>query len=292
MRFAGRYITSILASVFAVFVLLPAGAQGSSRMQAKLRLTSSIPGTPTGGILNLTRPDGADGKPKTEAVGVFRLPPGTIVNRRAVPPCTKDDTTLQAEAYAACPDSHIGNGFASLYSGLGPPVDPFDVDQQWYYGPDQLLGLNSAHDRPVPVLKVSHVRIEGTNFIAPLDLPPGYPPGTKTSPRETKVTIQPYIGPHGAFLTTPAVCPSSRKWITSVFLRYDDGSTDEVADATPCTRAKAHHRHKRRHHRRHRHRGHHRRRHRHRRHSVGCRVPRPCSVSKRLAFAGKALPGP
>jgi hypothetical protein len=89
-------------------------------------------------------------------------------------------------------------------------------------------------DAPSPILKVGRVQINGSTFTAPLDLPPGYPPGTKMSPGTTDVTLQPYVGPNGAFITTPPTCPPDGKWITTVVLHYDDGTTDDVTDATPC----------------------------------------------------------
>jgi hypothetical protein len=186
--------------------------------------------------LNLTRPDGPNGKPKTEAVGVFELPAGTTVNQHAVPPCMLDDTTWQIEGDSGCPDSHVGNGFASLYTGLGSPVDPLGIDEQWYYAPGEIVALYSLHGHPSPIIKIGHVTISGATFTAALDLPPGYPPGTKTSPGTTDVTLQPYVGANGAFITTPPTCPAGGKWITTVTLHYDDGATDRVADATPCRR--------------------------------------------------------
>jgi hypothetical protein len=213
-------------------------AAAGNGFQAKLRLTSSRPNTPTGAVLNLIRPDGPDGKPKTESVGVFQLPPGTKVSQTAVPACTKDDTTWQAEGPAACPQSFIGTGFVTLYTGLGPPVDPVNLDQQWYYAPGQLVQLVTAHGTTMPVLKVLRVDIKNATFTAQLnDLPPGYPPGTQASPKETDITINSYVGPHGAFLTTPPTCPRDGKWVTTVTLHYSDGSTDQVSDATPCVQA-------------------------------------------------------
>lgn len=228
-------ITVALAAVLSL--ALAGGASAGSQMQAKLRLTSSVPNSPTGVVLNLIRPDGADGKPKTEAEGIFTLPPGTTINQKAVPPCMNDDVTWQVEAYSACPNSYIGNGFVSLFSGLGAPVDPLGIDEQWYYAPGEIVVLYSFHDHPYPVLKIGHVKIvNGASFDAPLDLPPGYPPGTKSAPGETDVTLQPYIGANGAFITTPPTCPPDGKWITTVRLRYDDGSIDNVSDATACQR--------------------------------------------------------
>jgi hypothetical protein len=234
-----RILTGLMGAVATAGVALASAtsAGAAAQIQAKLQLTSSRPGTPTGAVLNLERPDGPDGKPKTEAEGVFQLPPGTTVNQDAVPPCTKDDTTWQAQGQSACPSSFVGTGFVTLVSGLGPPVDPYAIDQHWYYAPGQLVSLYTNHGQDSPVLKVGRVQIKGATFDAPLDLPPGYPPGTKTSPKATDVTINRFVGPRGAFITTPPTCPPAGKWVTTVFLTYGDGSTDTVRDATPCQRA-------------------------------------------------------
>ena len=224
-----------LTAALALLVLTPVAARAAdSQIKARLRLTSARPNTPTGAVLNLIRPDGPDGKPKTEAVGIFQLPPGTVIDQDAVPPCTKDDTTWQIEGPSACPNSYVGNGFATLYTGLGAPIDPIGIDEQWYYAPGQIVALYTLHGERSPVLKIGHVQIRGATFVAPLDLPPGYPPGTKTAPKETDVTLNGYVSARGSFITTPPTCPPDRQWITTVTLKYEDGSIDNVTDATPC----------------------------------------------------------
>jgi hypothetical protein len=228
-------IARILTIGVTVALASSPAASADGKLDAKLQLTSHAPGTPTGAILNLIRPDGPDGKPKPEAVGVFQLPAGTTIDERAVPACTKDDTTWQIEGEAACPDSHIGEGFATLLTGFGPPLDPLTVDDHWYHAPGQIVALYTSHGQSTPVLKVGRVQIKGATFIAPLDLPPvGYPPGTKTVPKESDVTLDRHVGSQGSFITTPSRCPASRRWIAKVTLTYDDGTTDSATDATPC----------------------------------------------------------
>jgi len=230
-----KVIAALVAAAAVALVGGPeAAGAATSQIKATLRLTTSTPNSPTGAVLNLVRPRGSDGKPKTEAVGVFAMPAGTRIDQHAVPPCTLDDTTWQIEGDSGCPNSHVGQGFATLYTGLGAPIDPLGIDEQWYYAPGELVALYSLHDHPSPVLEIGHVKISGATFTAPLDLPPGYPPGTKTSPGETDVTLQPYVGSHGAFITSPPTCPADGRWITTVTLHYEDGSTDQVSDATPC----------------------------------------------------------
>ena len=227
-------VCSIAAATPKRFGLRRSDTPSSHRLIARLRLTSSRPNTATGAILDLIRPNGPGGKPKPEATGIFQLPKGTRISTTAVPACTKDDTTLQLEGESACPSSHVGEGLATLITGVGPPVDPLTIDDHWYYAPGQIVALYTYHGTTEPVLKVGRVRIRGATFIAPLDLPPGYPPGTKTVPKESDVTLDRYVGPRGSFITTPATCPASGRWVSRVTLIYDDHTTDSATDSMRC----------------------------------------------------------
>ena len=229
---------TLLTAVAAALALTHAGPGHASEIQAKLRLTSSTPNTPTAGYLDLVRPVEENGKPKTETMGVFTLPAGTRIDQAAVPPCEKDDVQLRVEGHSACPESHVGTGFASVHSGLGPPVDPFVVAQQWYFAPGELVALYTKQGTRAPIISIGRVQIRGTSFVAPLDLPPGYPPGTKSSPGETQLSLG-YIGRKGSLLTTPPTCPPDGKWVSTVELTYEDGSKDVVRDTTPCQRPNA-----------------------------------------------------
>ena len=220
-----------LAVALAAAATTMASAADAAPLRATLRFTSSAPGSQTGVVLNLVRPDGPDGKPKPEAVGVFQLAEGTTIDERAVPACEADDTTLQAEGPDACPDSRVGEGFATLMTGLGSPVDPVTLDATWYHAPGEIVALFTPDGLERPVVKVVRVQIKGAPFVAPLDLPPGYPPGTKTVPKESDVTID----RHGSFITTPPACPANGRWVSTVTLTYDDGTTDRASDSTPCS---------------------------------------------------------
>src|SRR5918998_1044805 len=118
--------------------LQAAGAAASERLVADLKLTSHRPNQPTGGTLHLVWPKGEDGKPKTQRVGVFRLPAGTRVNESAIPACTATD--------------------AELFHPQGSDT---------------------------PVIAVNRVDIKGSAFVARPALPPGWPPGTKTAPKQS-----------------------------------------------------------------------------------------------------------
>lgn len=227
--------TAALAAALA-FTAPTTAVAYDAELRASLSLTSTKPGTPTGAVLSMTRPDEPNGKPKTEAVGVFKLPKGTTISHRAVPPCEANDVMLQVQGASACPASFVGAGSATVVTGLGSPVDPYTIYQRYYYAPGELVVLYSNNAGDSPVLKVGRIKIEGATFTAPLDLPPGYPPGTKTAPKDTDVAFDRYLGPQGAFITTPRTCPRSRRWVATVVLTYEDGSSDRASHATPCGR--------------------------------------------------------
>ncbi len=234
-----RAVPTVLLAVLVAAVAAPVGeASASSKLIADLQLNSPDPGTPTGATLHLVWPsDGPGGKPKPEVKGVFELPAGTEINENAVPACTASDTELEVEGGAACPSgSGIGPGEISLLTGLGPPVDPVFLDDQWFHGPGQIFALITPRGLPRPILAVNRVQIQGASFVAAPSLPPGYPPGTKTVPKQSDQTIDKRVSAAGAFITTPPTCPAGGRWIAHATVTYDDGSVDRATSATRCNR--------------------------------------------------------
>ena len=224
----------------AVAMLACAGsAAASTKLVADLKLTSHRPGTPTGGTLHLVWPDNAsDGRPKPEAKGVFVLPKGSRIDESALPACTASDEQLRVEGGAACPDgSDVGPGQVSFMTGLGAPVDPLLLDNEWYHGPGQIFGLFTPHGAPAPTLAVNRVKIVGTSFVATPSLPPGFPPNKKTVPKQSDQRIYKHVSSSGAsFITTPPRCPRSGKWVSHSTVTYDDGSVDRATSVTRCRR--------------------------------------------------------
>jgi hypothetical protein len=247
-----RAITTGIATAVAACIAA-GGAAAAEHTIADIGLTSHKPGTPTGGTLHLVWPSAhPGGKPKPETKGVFQLPAGTKIDEGAVPACTASDTELKTLGGAACPPgSDVGPGRVSFITGVGAPLDPFLLDNEWYHGPGQIIGLFHPHGQSAPTLAVNRVRIEGASFVATPALPPGYPPGEKTAPKQSDQTIHKLVSGGRAFLTTPPTCPRSGRWISHSTVTYEDGSVETAASATPCERpaAKRKHHHKHRRHR-------------------------------------------
>src|SRR5918998_5160530 len=142
-------------------------AAASDRLVADLKLTSHRPSQPTGATLHLVWPDGEDGKPKPEKVGIFRLPKGTRVNQSALPVCTATDAELRVRGGSACPEgSALGPGRVKFVSGIGSPFDPVTLDNDWYHAPGQIVGLFHPHGSSSPTLAVNRVDIQGSTFVA------------------------------------------------------------------------------------------------------------------------------
>ena len=215
-----------------------AGAGASAKLVADLQLTTHEPGRPSGGKLHIVWPDaGRSGKPKPEKWGVFHLPAGTRVDEAAIPACTASDTELKARGGAACPaGSALGPGHVDFVTGIGNPVDPFATDNHWYHGPKQLIGLFHVRGTTNPTLAVNRVEIRGASFIARPALPPGFPPGEKTVPKESYQLIHRLVTSRGAFITTPPTCPRSRRWVARSAVGYDDGTVQRTTTVTRCTR--------------------------------------------------------
>ena len=223
-----------------IAILACAGpAAASQKLVADLKLTSHRPATPTGATLHLVWPDNdAGGRPKPEAKGVFVLPKGARIDETAIPTCTASDEQLKIEGGGACPDgSDLGPGQVSFDTGLGAPVDPFMLDNEWYHGPGQIFGLFHPHGQQAPTLIVNRVKIVGASFVATPSLPPGVPPTRKTVPKQSDQRVYKRVGSTGAsFITTPPTCPRSGKWVAHATVTYDDGSVDRAKSVTRCRR--------------------------------------------------------
>jgi hypothetical protein len=212
-------------------------AAASDRLVADLKLTSHRPNQPTGGVLHLVWPTGENGKPKTQRVGVFRLPAGTRVNESAIPACTATDAELRVAGGSACPEgSWLGPGRVTFVSGIGSPLDPVTLDNDWYHAPGQIVGLFHPQGSNAPVVAVNRVDIQGSAFVARPALPPGYPPGSKTAPKQSDQEILGVSTTRGAFLTTPPRCPRSGKWVSHAKMIFEDGTIERTTSVTRCKR--------------------------------------------------------
>jgi hypothetical protein len=205
-------------------------------LDLRFQLTSHRPASATGAVLHIVYPDdGPGGKPKPVSKGVYEFPAGTRFDEGALPICTASDAEFELLGANACPsDTALGGGGITVDTGFGAPVDPMALDDGYFHGPGQLITVFTPHGYPRPVLQVNRLKIEGSTIIDLPSLPPGYPPGTKTVAKQVDQQIALASSGTRAFMTTPATCASSGKWVARLTITYDDGSVDTATSATPC----------------------------------------------------------
>jgi hypothetical protein len=257
-----RTIVMGVAGGLVVVLGLFADVASASGLDLRLQLTSHRPATPTGAVLHIVYPDdGPGGRPKPVSKGVYEFPAGTRIDEGAVPTCTASDTDFDLFGPSACPSStNLGGGGITVDTGLGAPIDPMSLDDSYFHGPGEVVTVFTPHGAPGPVLQVNRLKIQGSTIIDLPSLPPGYPPGTKTVPKQVDQQIAQVSSGGRAFMTTPSSCPATGSWISRLTLFYEDGTMDSHTSATPCeSQASAVKAHPPRHRLR-RHRAHHRRR--------------------------------
>ena len=154
--------------------------------------------------------------------------------------CTASDVELAASGAAACPDgSRLGGGTTDgLFMGFPTTVE-LDVFNNTG---EQIMVVRSPG-----VATVSRGRIHpdgSIEFASPTCFPShaGCPVDNSLQLR-SEVTLPPYTTSRGgkvrSYLTTPAKCPKSRHWKTTVRLWWSDGSDDTAVIRHPCKRPKA-----------------------------------------------------
>ena len=63
--------------------------------------------------------------------------------------------------------------------------------------------------------------------------PPGYPPGTSTTAKQSDQVIDLRATDAGAFITTPPTCPAGGEWISHTTITYTDGTVDRATGVMP-----------------------------------------------------------
>jgi hypothetical protein len=226
------------AGALALTIWLAATATASAdELAFSLRLTSSEPGTPTRGILHITFPYGASGKPRPPRHIEVALPDGTRFDEGAVPICSATDQELQAQGSSACsPETSLGGGTATAITGFGPPFDPTLLDVHAFHRRGELVNVYTFQGSDRPGVHLSKSRIVGTAFVEDLSPDPGGPPDGRTNARTLDHQLAPRNLPGRSFVTTPTTCPPSRTWTSRLTIVWDDdGSTQTATSATPCT---------------------------------------------------------
>lgn len=209
--------------------LAPAHASPQFGSTFELTYLPSKPAASGGIETNMTWSDPGEqgGKPKRIIRIQFRFHPGTKIDTRALKQCRASDTAVRIQGARACPKaSRLGFATSKLTTGLFP-ADQTQVT--FFNAPRQIIVLVRVEGRTLAVYRDD---IKGRVVTVNLDLPSGL------SLLELRATIKPHVSGRGkkrrVYFRTPPVCPPSGEWTTTVLFTYVDGSSQELADGSPC----------------------------------------------------------
>jgi hypothetical protein len=186
----------------------------------------------SGGIETLmtwSDPGEPGGKPKRITRIQFHFHPGTRIDTRALKRCRASDTDVRIQGARACPKaSRLGFATSKVTTGVTHP----DLTQITFFNaPRQIIVLVRVEGRTLAVYRDD---IKGRVVTVNLGLPSGL------SLLELRATIKPHAKGRGkkrrVYFRTPPVCPPNGEWTTTVIFTYVDGSSQALADGSPCRR--------------------------------------------------------
>jgi hypothetical protein len=150
--------------------------------------------------------------------------------------CTASDLQLQLQGPAACPEaSRLGGGTArgkAFGSETTLPVDVFNN------AGEQVMVIRSPM-----IASVSRGRF-GPDGSVTFASPTCYPalatcPADNALQMGSDISLPPYTRGGRSYMTTPAKCPKSGRWRSTVRFWWADGTEDTVASEHPCKRPAA-----------------------------------------------------
>jgi len=197
----------------------------------ELAYLPSKPGA-SGGIhtfMTWSDPGEPNGKPMRITKIQFRFHPGTRIDTRALRQCRASDVDVRIEGVRACPrGSRLGFATSRVITA-STPADRTSI--RFFNAPQQIIVLVRVEDRTLAVYRDD---IKGRVVTVNLDLPNGL------SLLELDATIKPHVRGRGkkrrVYFRTPPVCPPTGEWTTTVIFTYVDGSSQQLADGSPCRR--------------------------------------------------------
>jgi len=234
----------LVAGITGAALLAPAGsalAQGPSRQTATVVFSEKATSSPTGATVKIRyrAPADAAGKPPAVQKIVTTFAPGTKVDTTVPAVCGASDAMLMAEGVDACPaQSVVGAGAVTLDTGVEGSRF-VENELALLNNAGELIMLTTVRGSSPPTRAVVRGKIVGSTIVS--EIPPiaGGPPDGFTAIRDVDFKVSPIVDRAGrerrAYLTTPASCPSTRRFANSFAFTYRDGVTQEVPSPSACT---------------------------------------------------------
>jgi hypothetical protein len=223
--------------LWSLAVALACGAAGvalaSPQFASTLAFTysSQVPGSPSGfdSLATFTDPGEPGGKPKELIRIKVGFHPGTRIDTAALPRCRASDTDVRILGLRACPaPTRLGIVHAEGVISTGLRFNPVG---HLFNARRAIIVVVTVAGRYVTSFRDDLTRDKLTvNFRIPAGI--------------SLIRFKPHIPRHfrkragkgRAYMRTPPSCPATGAWTTTVLFSFRDGSTQELAAATPCRR--------------------------------------------------------
>ena len=156
----------------------------------------------------------------------FQLAPGTRINTKAFPSCSK--SALTERGPDACPSgSQVGSGKAVIITGL--PLDPVQMTAKVFTTKGGLLTYLTGSGQT----QVLGLVAAGSKIVAPVPhvCPTGDCSQVEAVLKKLTVTLKP-----GKLVTTPATCPAAGKWTNRALYKFVNGDTETEKSTSACRR--------------------------------------------------------
>lgn len=218
-----------LLALLSVIVAVPAFAATREEHKFTLAFSTKAAGVKSG-VKFLTDRTAYKAPPQGEladrvATVTFLMATGTRTNPNAYPACNAK--ALEEKGPMACPKgSKVGTGKAEVITGL--PIDPINMTAQIFTKKNGLLTYLTGSGQ-TQVLALS---MKGNKIVAPVPrkcLVPSDCAQGEAVLKRLSVSLN-----SGKLVTTPAKCPSSRKWTNTAVYKYVNGDTERETSTSPC----------------------------------------------------------
>jgi hypothetical protein len=193
--------------------------------------SSATPDSPSGfdSLATFSDPGEPGGKPKELVRIKVGFHPGTRIDTAALPRCTASDTNVRILGLRACPAStRLGIVHAEGVISTGLRFNPVG---HLFNARRAIIVVATVDGRYVTSFRDDLTRDKLTvNFRIPRGI--SFTSFKPHIPRHFRKRA----GKRRAYMRTPPSCPASGTWTTNVTFIFRDGSTQEMAVATPCRR--------------------------------------------------------
>jgi len=193
--------------------------------------SSEVPDSPSGfdSLATFSDPGEPGGKPKELIRIKVGFHPGTRIDTAALPRCRASDTNVRILGLRACPAStRLGTVHAEGVISTGLHFNPVG---HLFNARRAIIVVATVDGRYVTSFRDDLTRDTLTvNFRIPRGI--SFTSFKPHIPRHFRKRA----GKRRAYMRTPPSCPATGVWTTTVVFIYRDGSTQELAPATPCRR--------------------------------------------------------